>query len=217
MPYINANAKVKAANIKSDGVVEIKLESNVNELVDQFNSLSGMVGEKVEINMETVMVNFNVTMNAQTNRPIREYKVNQEGVVEEVKPTQEQQNADQELGLPEENAPTTEEEKELDREKIDQFIKEGLAPNYDDLPADFSQIVKRRLEGESYLKLANELDLSSGKIVDLADEYRRRVAPLAEKWWEWKDDQENGFPPEGRSSDEELKNDDNEDKDEGAA
>lgn len=32
---------------------------------------------------------------------------------------------------------------------------------------------------ETYLKLANELNMSSGKIVEFVDEYRKRVAPMA--------------------------------------
>ena len=47
--------------------------------------------------------------------------------------------------------------------------------------------MKRRLEGESYLKLANELNMSSGQIIEVIDEYRKRVAPLAIKWHEWKE------------------------------
>lgn len=49
---------------------------------------------------------------------------------------------------------------------------------------------RRRIEGESYSKLANELEMSSGVIVDLINEYRKEVAPLAVAWWDWKQDQE---------------------------
>ncbi|PEF60213.1 2-methylcitrate dehydratase, partial [Bacillus cereus] len=54
------------------------------------------------------------------------------------------------------------------------------------MPNKLPDIVKRRLEGESYLKLANELNMSSGQIIEVIDEYRKRVAPLAIKWHEWK-------------------------------
>ncbi|WLR50053.1 2-methylcitrate dehydratase [Bacillus tianshenii] len=184
MPYIDYKALVKNAQIKKDGIVEIKLEAPVNLLKGKVDSLSEMVGGKVDISMESAIVNFSVEVNTQTDTPMIQYKVDQRGVVSEVKPDQEQLEAD--LGMPAEDIPTKEEKKEIDREVIDQFISEGFSPNYDDLPGDFANIVKRRLEGETYLKLANELDMSSGKIVDLIDEYRVRVAPLAEKWWEWK-------------------------------
>ena len=68
------------------------------------------------------------------------------------------------------------------REIIDAFIISGLAPNFEGMPNKLPDIVKRRLEGESYLKLANELSMSSGQIIEVIDEYRKRVAPLAIKW-----------------------------------
>ena len=40
------------------------------------------------------------------------------------------------------------------------------------------------------MKIANELNISSGTIVELVDQYRAKVAPLAEKWKEWKDSQD---------------------------
>ncbi|MEC5308908.1 2-methylcitrate dehydratase, partial [Bacillus thuringiensis] len=76
-----------------------------------------------------------------------------------------------------------------DREIIDAFIISGLAPNFEGMPNKLPDIVKRRLEGESYLKLANELSMSSGQIIEVIDEYRKRVAPLAIKWQEWKEQQ----------------------------
>ncbi len=54
-----------------------------------------------------------------------------------------------------------------------------MAPNFEEFPSDFPNYVKRKIEGESYSKLASELDISSGKIVDLMDQYFARVAPLA--------------------------------------
>lgn len=65
-----------------------------------------------------------------------------------------------------------------------------MAPSYEDLPYDFTDIVKRRLEGETYMKLTSELGISSGKIVELIDEYRKRVVPLAMKWDEWRQGKE---------------------------
>jgi hypothetical protein len=41
-------------------------------------------------------------------------------------------------------------------------------------------------DGVSYRKIASDLEIASSKLADVLDEYRSRVAPLAEKWWEWK-------------------------------
>jgi hypothetical protein len=184
MSFVDFKAVVKKINLKPKGVKEIVLEVSDTGLDGKLDRLSEMIDCKVDVELESRVVNFNVTINARTNKPIREYKVDERGVVHEVKPEYEQVEAD--LGLPEEKIETVEEEKQAEREIVDEFIISGMSPNYDDLPYDFANIVKRKLEGESYLKLANELGISSGKIVDLVDEYRKRVAPLAIKWDEWR-------------------------------
>jgi hypothetical protein len=184
MSFVDFKALVKKVNLKPKGVKEIVLEVSDTGLDGKLDRLSEMIDCKVDVELESRVVNFNVTINARTNKPIREYKVDERGVVHEVKPEYEQVEAD--LGLPEEKVETVEEEKQAEREIIDEFIISGMSPNFDDLPYDFANIVKRKLEGESYLKLANELGISSGKIVDLVDEYRKRVAPLAIKWDEWR-------------------------------
>ncbi|KFN02464.1 hypothetical protein [Bacillus clarus] len=109
------------------------------------------------------------------------------GVVQEVKTAFEQ--LETEFDIPEEKIQTREEKEQADREVIDAFIVSGLAPSFDGMPKKLPDIVKRRLEGESYLKIANELDMSSGQIIEVIDEYRKRVAPLALKWHEWKEKQ----------------------------
>lgn len=187
MSFVNFKAEVKKVNLKADGKQEVVLEVSDSSLKYKLDNLSEMIDNKVSVELDSMVVNYNVTLNAQTNQPITEYTVNQSGVVEEVKPDHEQQEAD--LGLPPEKIETKEQREQVDREKIDNFILEGLAPSYDDLPYDFANVVKRRLEGESYRKLASELEISSGKIVEIMDEYRKRVAPLAQKWAEWNESQ----------------------------
>jgi len=188
MSFVDFKALVKKVNLKPKGVKEIVLEVSDTGLDGKLDRLSEMIDCKVDVELESRVVNFNVTINARTNKPVTEYKVDEKGVVHEVKPEYEQVEAD--LGLPEEKVETIEEEKQADREIVDQFIMSGMSPNFDDLPYDFANIVKRKLEGESYLKLANELDISSGKIVELVNEYRKRVAPLAIKWNEWREKQQ---------------------------
>ncbi|UAT29959.1 2-methylcitrate dehydratase [Bacillus badius] len=196
MAYIDFKALVKKVNLKPKGVKEIVLEVNGSGLDGKLDKLSEMIDQNVEIQLESLTVMFNVAIDINTNEPIKRYTVDQKGVVSELKEAGKQMEAD--LGLPIEKR-TKEEEKQMDRDQVDQFILEGLAPNYDDLPKDFSSYVKRRLEGESYSKMATELEISSGKIVDMMDDYRKRIAPLAQAWWDWKQ----GEP--GAEKDEEAK------------
>lgn len=100
-----------------------------------------------------------------------------------------------ELGLPAEKPQIEEKPMEIKREVVDQFIQEGMALEQEGFPENMADIVKRRIEGESYRKLASELEMSSGAIVDLINDYRAAVAPLAEKWWDWKEDQANEAVP----------------------
>jgi hypothetical protein len=180
--------QVKKVNLKPNGEKEILLVVSENQMRGKLDSISEMIGCRVDVSLESLIVNYTVEINAHTDQPMKTYKVDDKGVVHEVKPEGEQLEAD--LGLPEAKIPTKEEKEQAEREIIDEFILSGLAPSYDDLPYDFANIVKRRLEGETYMKLASELNISSGKIVELVDEYRRRLAPLATKWDEWRQGKE---------------------------
>ncbi|AHA74577.1 hypothetical protein YBT1518_27360 [Bacillus thuringiensis YBT-1518] len=187
MSYIEFKPVLKKVNLKPDGKEEIVLEVTDSSLQGKLDSLSEMIDAKVFVSLESMQVNFNVTMNAKTNEPVIQYEVNEKGIVQEAKSTFEQIEAD--LDMPKEQIPTREEKEQVDREVIDAFIISGLAPNFEGVPNKLPEIVKRRLEGESYLKLANELNMSSGQIIEVIDEYRKRVAPLAIKWQEWKEQQ----------------------------
>ncbi|MED3321545.1 2-methylcitrate dehydratase [Bacillus thuringiensis] len=187
MSYIEFKPVLKKVNLKPDGKKEIVLEVTDSSLQGKLDSLSEMIDAKVFVSLESMQVNFNVTINAKTNEPVTQYEVDEKGMVQEVKSTFEQIEAD--LDMPEEKILTREEKEQADREVIDAFIISGLAPNFEGMPNKLPDIVKRRLEGESYLKLANELNMSSGQIIEVIDEYRKRVAPLAIKWHEWKEQQ----------------------------
>ena len=185
MSYIEFKPVLKKVNLKPDGKKEIVLEVTDSSLQGKLDSLSEMIDAKVFVSLESMQVNFNVTINAKTNEPVTQYEVDEKGMVQEVKSTFEQIEAD--LDIPQEKMQTREEKEQADREIIDAFIISGLAPNFEGMPNKLPEIVKRRLEGESYLKLANELSMSSGQIIEVIDEYRKRVAPLAIKWHEWKE------------------------------
>jgi hypothetical protein len=194
MSYVNFRSTLKKVNLKPKGLTEITLEVDSSKLDGQLNSLSQMVDCPVDTALESSVVNFNVSINTQTDRPVTEYKVDEDGVVSEVKPEHEQLKADGDLGIPPEKIPTKEEKERTEREVIDQFIVEGLSPTYEDLRYDFREIIQRHMEGVSYLKIASDLELSSGKLSEALDEYRKRVAPLAQKWWEWKQEKDAEYP-----------------------
>ncbi|MGX5634494.1 2-methylcitrate dehydratase [Bacillus thuringiensis] len=202
MAYIEFKPVLKKVNLKPDGKKEIVLEVTDSSLQGKLDSLSEMIDAKVFVSLESMQVNFNVTINAKTNEPVTQYEVDEKGIVQEVKSTFEQIEAD--LDMPEEKIQTREEKEQADREIIDAFIISGLAPNFEEMPNKLPDIVKRRLEGESYLKLANELNMSSGQIIEVIDEYRKRVAPLAIKWHEWKQHPETKEEPKSGEKPEET-------------
>ncbi|AXI29471.1 2-methylcitrate dehydratase [Priestia megaterium] len=189
MSYAEFNPVVKKVNLKADGKKEIVLEIGDSGLDGKLDTLAKMIGCTVQCAIESQVVSFNITLNAQTNEPLKTYKVDNKGIVSEVEPAAEQIEAD--LGLPKEKVKTVEEKQEIELSVVDEFISSGLAPQFEtEFAYDIPQVIKRKNDGETYMKIANELNISSGTIVDLVDQYRAKVAPLAEKWKEWQDSQE---------------------------
>ncbi|PRS29900.1 hypothetical protein [Bacillus pumilus] len=193
MSFINFDGFVKKVNHKPKGVTELVLEISTKDLGNSIQNLAEMIDNDVRVEIESDIVRYNVQINAHTERPIVNYQVDQSGVVHIADPEPEQLEA--ELGLPEEKPKIEEKSMEIKREVVDQFIIEGMAPVQEGFPENMAEIAKRRIEGESYRKLATELEMSSGTIVDLINDYRAAVAPLAEKWWDWKQDQANEAEP----------------------
>lgn len=186
MAYVNFKGLVKKVNIKPKGVREIVIEVDSDELKGQLENLAAMVDVIVQAELESQVISYNVTVNTSTREPLIDYKVGQDGIVHEVK-----NNKQLELeGMPKEKIETDEEEKEVEREAVEQFILNDMAPTYDDFPIEMLNMLKRRIDGESYIKLANELGTSSGKIVEIFDDYCKKIAPSAKKWWEWKNGDE---------------------------
>jgi hypothetical protein len=189
MSYAEFNPVVKKVNLKADGKKEIVLEIGDSGLDGKLDTLAKMIGCTVQCAIESQVVSFNITLNAQTNEPLKTYKVDNKGIVSEVEPEAEQLEAN--LGLPKEKVKTVEEKQEIELSVVDEFISSGLAPQFEtEFAYDIPQVIKRKNDGETYMKIANELNISSGTIVELVDQYRAKVAPLAEKWKEWKDSQE---------------------------
>ncbi|MFD0682395.1 MULTISPECIES: hypothetical protein [unclassified Paenibacillus] len=192
MSYIEAEGVLVNANMKKGGklLLQIEISEDLDNKEDYFH-LRKMIEKNVRFSLESTIVSYKVEINAKTNKPIREYKVDETGIVSEVaRPEGEQLEA--ELGLPKEQIPVKEENVETDLIKIDEFIRSGLAPIYEDMTYDFPHILSRVSDGVTYAKIAYELNISLGEFSVIMDEYRKRVAPLAMKWHEWKEGQENG-------------------------
>jgi hypothetical protein len=193
MPYVNFRAQVKKVNLKPNGVKEIVLEVKDNGLDGKLDTLSQMIDTKVAAELESTIINYNLLLDARTDRPLTSYKVDERGVVSEVKQEEEQLEAD--LGLPPEQVPTKEEKDEIEVSVVDEFILSGLAPTYDDMTYNLLNWIERLHGGETYIKIANDENLSTGKVSELVDEYRKRVAPLAKKWDEWRKEKEQQSAP----------------------
>ncbi|WP_144525732.1 hypothetical protein [Bacillus pumilus] len=205
MSFVNFDGSVKKVNHKPKGVTELVLEISTKDLGNSIQNLAEMIDNDVRVEIESDIVRYNVQINAHTERPIVNCQVDQSGVVHIAEPEPEQLEA--ELGLPEEKPKIEEKPMEIEREVVDRFIVEGMAPEQEGFPENMAEIAKRRIEGESYRKLATELEMSSGAIVDLINDYRAAVAPLAEKWWVWKQDQANEAEPLQKENAEEAAED----------
>lgn len=192
MAYINFKSTVKSVNLKGDGDVEIKLLVSGNEMRGRLEMLHSMINEKVTAEFDSTVVTYHVQMNARTSKPITQYQVDDTGVVHEVKPEGKQVEMD--LGLLPEKIEIKEESNTIDLQVIIDFILESLAPEYDDLPYDFYYVHDRLSKGATYNLIATEMRISSSKLSEMTEEYRRRVAPLAQKWDDWRQGKEPSVP-----------------------
>ncbi|MCY8234832.1 hypothetical protein [Priestia endophytica] len=137
---------IKKINLKPDGKQEIVLEVTDGGLKGKIETLMNMIDCKVNCSIESQVVNYNVTLNAATSKPITTYKADDKGIVSEVEPEAEQLEAD--LGLPKEKIKTEGEKRELELAVVDEFIPSGLAPQLEnEFAYDMPQIIKRKAEG----------------------------------------------------------------------
>jgi hypothetical protein len=146
--------------------------------------LSEMLDGRVAIAIDAEVVRYNVQINTRTEKPIKSYRVDEQGVVSEYKPEGEQIEMD--LDVAKRSDLIEDVPEEISREVVDDFILSGLAPRPEKHWYPIHEWVARLAAGETYLKLANEAGMSSGRVVDLIDGYREDVAPLAAKWDEWR-------------------------------
>lgn len=186
MSYANFKANVKKVNIKPKSVQEIVLEVNGDELDGQLEAIAGMVDLKVNVELDAARIAYKRQYNKITERPITEYTVTQNGIVEVKRPEQLELE-----GMPEEQIQVEEKEFIIDREVIDEFVLSDLAPtNFDGYHKDIVEIVKRRIKGESYRALAEEYGMKTSELVEQVKLYRMQVAPLAEAWDKWRKEKE---------------------------
>lgn len=183
MGYAEFNPNVKKVNLKPKGEVEIVLTTYLSDLRGNVETLSDMIDQKVHIALESTVVTYNVQINSRTEKPIKSYRVDESGVVSEVKPEGEQMELN--LGIPKKEDPIEEIPQEIDQKIVDDFILALLAPDYSDMPYPFYAWLLELREGGTYMRIAFDYGMSSGKVSELLDEYRSRVAPLAARWDEW--------------------------------
>ncbi|MEK5376591.1 hypothetical protein [Paenibacillus sp. FSL P2-0173] len=193
MSYINFKGTVKKINLKSSEETEITISIPASELDGQYNTLQSMLELKVIGGLDSQIVTYKVLKNARTGKPITKYTVDDGGVVSVAKPEGEQLSMD--LGLPPEKVEVKADPEQIDLEVIQDFILSGLAPRFDDMQYDFLEITERLAGGDTYLKIAADIGMGVGVFVVMVDEYRKRVAPMAAKWDEWRKGQVNTVPP----------------------
>lgn len=177
MGFAEFNPNVKKVNLKPKGEVEIVLTASLSDLRGSVETLSDMIDQKVRVALDSTIVTYNVQINARTEKPIKSYRVDEQGIVSEIKPEGEQVELD--LGLPKDKLPIEEVREEIDRTIVDEFILALLAPDYDDLPYPFYSWVLNLTAGYNYSMIAKNVS-------DLLDEYRGRIAPLAAAWDKWR-------------------------------
>jgi DNA-directed RNA polymerase specialized sigma24 family protein len=218
MSYINFKGTVKKINLKSSEETEITISIPASELDGQYNTLQSMLELKVIGGLDSQIVTYKVLKNARTGKPITKYTVDDVGVVSVAKPEGEQLSMD--LGLPPEKVEVKADPEQIDLEVIQDFILSGLAPCFDDMQYDFLEITERLAGGDTYLKIAADIGMGVGVFVVMVDEYRKRVAPMAAKWDEWRKGQVNTVPPKDgeplNSQQEEQQNGDQPEEQEGA-
>jgi hypothetical protein len=90
MAYAGFNGNLKKINLKPKGIAEIVLEIPSHHLDGHLESLASMVDTAVKVDLESVYTSYLIKVNRETERPIIDYKVDQSGVVHEVKPEGEQ-------------------------------------------------------------------------------------------------------------------------------
>lgn len=183
--FANIKAKLLKVDLRKGGKKVFVFETSVRMSAGELDAIAEMIDQDVVIGLDAQVISYRIRKNAETNESIVSYKVDDSGIVTEFEQDGSQTELD--LDIPKPKPQIVEEELEISRSVVNEFIIARLAPEYDDLEFDFAEILKRNSEGESYLRIASELELSSGKLAEVLEEYSRRVAPLAAKWNEWRE------------------------------
>ncbi|MFP3390637.1 hypothetical protein [Brevibacillus sp. SIMBA_040] len=64
----------------------------------------------------------------------------------------------------------------IDKEALEAFILSGQAPVFDEFTFDFPELLQRKKNGETWIRIAQSLSVSSTKISAELREYKKRVA-----------------------------------------
>lgn len=183
--FTNLKATLLKVDLR-DGKKVLVFETGARLTGGELEALCEMIKKEVVLGIDSQVISYSIRKNAKTDQPLISYKVNDSGMVEEVK--QEGSQVEMELGLPKEKTQIKEEAAEITRTIVEEFILAGLAPRNEEY--DFETIIKRASDGETYLRIASDLNLSSGKLAELLEDYFKGIAPLAAKWNEWREGQD---------------------------
>ncbi|MFB9330045.1 2-methylcitrate dehydratase [Paenibacillus aurantiacus] len=182
--FANVKAKLLKVDLRKGGRKVFTFETDVRMSAGELDAIAEMIDQDVNLGIDAQVISYRIQKLAKTNDPVISYKVDDRGVVSEFR--EEGKQGEMDLGLPPEKHEIVEEELEISREVVNEFILSGLSPRHDDLDYDFKEILERHNSGVSYLRIAADLELSSGRLAEVLEEYSRRVAPLAAKWDEWR-------------------------------
>lgn len=63
----------------------------------------------------------------------------------------------------------------IGKDELENFILSGGAPSYDDLPYDFTSLLRRKRSGETWMEIASSIGATSSKLSTDWNEYKKRI------------------------------------------
>lgn len=174
------SGEVRNVQAKPNETVEIKLVVGADRLSGQMEELTMLVGKDVSAHLESDQISFKESIDPQTKEPIVGYLVDEDGKVHEYTQTK--------LDLKLEELEPEERENILNRSEIDEYIlqSDGEIQEIEGGSFDGKEILERLTAGEELPELAEEYNVSTTKLSEGLENYRKFVAAKAKAWLEWK-------------------------------
>ncbi|MFD7521418.1 hypothetical protein [Paenibacillus chitinolyticus] len=195
MSFLKTQAKIVGGKITLDGdVASFKVEISAQDFFKNHEFFSKnlstvhltMGDPQMSISDYGVQSDFNP-------RPGHTFQAGPDGIVQNVEPDEEQEEADltEEVPVEEESTeedgeeaaefdPETQTEEEAQEESsqgndVESLILSGNAPTYDDIEYDFAELLRRKKNGETWLEIAKDFGISSSAISRKFSDYKKRV------------------------------------------